>query len=46
MERRFATLTLEHLMVPMIVPEPQRQKHDGNERAVNDGSYGKFKHQN
>jgi hypothetical protein len=46
MERRFATLSLEHLVIPAVIPEPQRQEHDGDKRAVDYGSNGKFEHRN
>jgi hypothetical protein len=40
MKRCFASFAFEHLVIPMIVPQPERQKDDRDERAVDDGGDG------
>ena len=45
-KRSPASLAFEGPMIPTIVPKPERQEDDGDEQAVDDGSYGKIEHRN
>ena len=43
-KRGLPALAFERAMVASIVPQPQPEKHDRDERAVNDGGGGEIEH--
>jgi hypothetical protein len=39
-KRRFPTLPFERPVIPPIIPKPECQEYDGDERTINDSSDG------